>query len=309
MKTPLNDLSFRYKTMSVDHLSELQEDIDRLKREGILSSNETYKGYLRDMRFEIPENLPDTKSLIIIAVPDRLMIVGFHLDGRLHEIMLPPQYYDSGLTAEDFSKYISTDIVKESGYTLEKATKVHLKMLAVRSGLARYGRNNLCYVEGMGSLLKLTAYFTDYQFEEDGWTEMKMMDRCESCNICMSHCPTKCISKESFVIDVGRCITLYNECEGEFPKWIPPDAHNSLIGCMQCQLACPANHEARKLTGRLEDVTEEETKKILEGTPDEELLTSLSRKLRNFVPARSKDLFPIFTRNLRAVLTRAQGSA
>lgn len=67
MKTPLSDLSFRYKMMSVDHLSELQEDIDRLKREGVLSSNEIYRSYLRDKSFKTPENLPDAKSLIIIG--------------------------------------------------------------------------------------------------------------------------------------------------------------------------------------------------------------------------------------------------
>jgi len=67
VKTPLSDLSFRYKMMSVDHLSELQEDIDRLKREGVLSSNEIYRSYLRDKSFKTPENLPDAKSLIIIG--------------------------------------------------------------------------------------------------------------------------------------------------------------------------------------------------------------------------------------------------
>ncbi|UCG37346.1 MAG: hypothetical protein JSV64_03485 [Candidatus Bathyarchaeota archaeon] len=282
----------------------MQEYIDKLKRGDALSNNATYRSYLKDMRFEIPENLPDAKSLIIIAVSDRLMIVGFHLDGRLHEIMLPPQYYASGLTDEDFRKYISTEVVKGSECKLERTTKVHLKLLAVRSGLGQYGRNNLCYVEGMGSLLKLTAYFTDYQFEKDDWTQMKMMDGCKNCSICMTHCPTKCISKERFVIDVGKCVTLYNEVEGEFPEWIPHDAHNSLVGCMHCQLACPANQEAVKLKGRLGDVTEEETKKILEGEPDEELLTSLTRKLRKFVPAQSKEHFPIFTRNLKALLPR-----
>lgn len=101
--------------------------------------------------------------------------------------------------------------------------------------------------------------------------------------------------------DAGRCVTLYNEIKGEFPKWIPPDAHNSLMGCMRCQLKCPANSEVIELTGRLEDITEEETTKILNGTPDEELLASLSRKLRNYYPTQSKEYLPIFTRNLRAL--------
>ncbi|MDH5451230.1 MAG: hypothetical protein OEY24_05350 [Candidatus Bathyarchaeota archaeon] len=106
------------------------------------------------------------------------------------------------------------------------------------------------------------------------------------------------------MIDAGKCLTLYNEIEGEFPKWIDPNAHNALMGCMKCQLHCPANREVIKLTGRLEDVTEEETKKILKGKPDKKLLDSLSNKLRNFYPASSKDSFPIFTRNLRVLLNR-----
>ncbi|MCK5628620.1 hypothetical protein KAI12_04055 [Candidatus Bathyarchaeota archaeon] len=298
---PSSDFSYRYKTLSVSHLKELQEDIDRLKREGRLSNNDTYRNYVGSMKFEIPENLRDARSLIVMAIPTKLMLVNFHLDCRAYEVMVPPQYYSTGLTAESLRNYVMKTIVKDPKCRLEE-TGAHLKTLAVRSGLGRYGRNNLCYVEGMGSLLKLVAYFTNYEFTEDSWTEPKMMEKCEKCNICVNLCPTKCINKERFVINVGSCITLYNEVKGEFPEWIPPDAHNALIGCMRCQLTCPANHEVIKQTGRLEDVTGEETKKILAGTPDEELLSALPRKLKNFVPSTSKEHFPIFTRNLKALL-------
>lgn len=101
---------------------------------------------------------------------------------------------------------------------------------------------------------------------------------------------------------VDRCLSLFNEVEGKIPEWISPHAHNALIGCMKCQMYCPANREYIKLTGRLEDITEEETQRILEGTADEKLLTSLSKKLKNFGPASSKETFPVFTRNLRALM-------
>ena len=42
-----------------------------------------------------------------------------------------------------------------------------MKLAAVRSGLAQYGRNNICYVEGMGSFFSFHAYLTDRVFEED----------------------------------------------------------------------------------------------------------------------------------------------
>ena len=293
---------YKYKTLSVDHLKELQEDIDKLKREGKLTDHKTYRSYLSKKKFEVPENLPNARSLIVVAIFTKLMLVNFHLNGKKHEVMLPPQYYDDGLTEKILRNIVLKKIINEPGYKIEKATQVHLKLSAVRSGLGRYGRNNLCYVEEMGSLLTLFAYFTDYQFEEDNWTEIRMMDGCKDCRICMSHCPSNCITEDNLVIDAGKCLSLYNEIEGEFPKWISPDAHNALMGCMKCQLHCPANREVIELTGRLEDVTEEETEKILEGTPDEKLLDSLSNKLRNFSPTGSKDLFPIFTRNLRVLL-------
>jgi len=214
--------------------------------------------------------------------------------------VLSPAYYDDGLTVEMLRDYILKEVVNEPGHRIERA-RVHPKLLAVRSGLGKYGRNNLCYVEGMGSILALYAFFTDYPCE-DTWTEVNMMDSCKNCRTCMNSCPNKCISEVNFVIDAGRCLSLFNEIKGEFPEWIRPDAHDALMGCFRCQSCCPANREVIKLAGRLEDVTEEETRRILDGTPDKELLSSLSRKLKGFYPTQSEEDFPVFTRNLRVFL-------
>jgi epoxyqueuosine reductase len=147
------------------------------------------------------------------------------------------------------------------------------------------------------------AFFTDYPCE-DSWTEVNMMDSCKNCRICISSCPNKCISEKNFVIDVSRCLSLFNGIKGEFPEWIRSDAHNALMGCFRCQSCCPADREVIKLAGRLEDVTEEETRRILDGTPDKELLNSLSRKLKGSYPTQSEEDFPVFTRNLRVLLSQ-----
>lgn len=296
----LAGFTFRHRAVSVDHLKELQADIDRLENEGKISRNKVFRSYISNKQFRIPEDLSDAKSLIIIAVLMKPMLVNFLLGGRKHEIVLPSAYYDDGLTEEMLHDYILKEVVNEPGHRIERA-KVHLKLLAVRSGLGKYGRNNLCYVEGMGSMLALYAFFTDYPCE-DNWAEVDMMDSCKNCRICMNSCPNKCISEENFVIDVSRCLSLFNEIKGEFPEWIRPDAHNALMGCFQCQSCCPANRETIKLSGRLEDVIEEETRRILEGTPDKKLLNSLSRKLKGFYPTQSEKDFPVFTRNLRVLL-------
>ncbi len=200
---------------------------------------------------------------------------------------------------------VSNEIIKESGYKIERSTKLHLKLLAVRSGLGKYGRNNICYVDEMGSLITLYAFFTDFQFEVDNWTEIQMMDFCKSCTICVNNCPTHAIPtspEENFVIKAGKCITLYNEIDGEFPQWIELGAHNALEGCMRCQLTCPGNSKSIKLTERFEDVTEEETKMILEGEPDEKFLNALAKKIKMFTPSYALKKFPSFKRNLSALI-------
>jgi len=290
---------YKYKTISVEHLNEMQEDIDKLYHQGKLSDNETYRSYLSNKKFKIPESLPDAKSIIVIAIFTKLGLVNFYLDGKRHEIMVPPQYYDDGITYEDLDNLILNEIIKEPGYKFEMAQHVHLKLMAVRSGLGKYGRNNLCYVDEMGSLITLLAYFTDLPFNEDDWTEIRMMDRCEECRICMSNCPSKCITETNFVIDVGKCVTLYNEIAGKFPQWISPDTHNALMGCMKCQLPCPANHKVIELTDAFDDITEEESKMILKGIPHEKLLDSLCKKLRYPI---TKEFFPILKRNLEVLI-------
>ncbi|UCE19608.1 MAG: epoxyqueuosine reductase [Gemmatimonadota bacterium] len=297
------DIVYQHRTLSLGHFKELQEDIDILKRKGKLSRNKTFRSYIDDMRFEIPENFPDAQSIIVLATFTRMMYVNFHLGGKKYDIMLPPQYYDDGISIDDLKGLILKDIIQEPGYRIEKADKVHLKLLAVRSGLGTYGRNNLCFVDGMGNFLTLYAFLTDFKFEENHWHELKMLDLCKNCRICYGICPTNCITEEHFVIDVGKCVTLYNEVEGTFPRFLLPSMHNALMGCMKCQVGCPENEKFLRMAGRLEDVTEEETRKILKGEPDEHLLDSLGQKLRKFYPACEEKYFPIFTRNLRVLIS------
>ena len=47
--------TYKYKTVAVEHLKELKEDIDELDRHGQLSHNERYRGYLSPSRFTLPE--------------------------------------------------------------------------------------------------------------------------------------------------------------------------------------------------------------------------------------------------------------
>ena len=272
--TKLSDYEYKYSTLSVDHLKELQNDFDKLNSVGKLSDHATYRGYLKNKIFKIPDKLPQARSLVILAISTKLA----------YDIIIPPNYYDDGLEYEDLENLILNEIIKEPGHKVEFA-HVHLKLLAVRSGLGKYGRNNICFVDDWGSSVSLYAYFTDFDFKVDNWSEMSMMKTCEKCDICINNCPTGVIPSSpegDFVIDAGKCISLYNEIPGEIPKWINQKAHNALIGCMKCQSQCPANQKAFKNVKRLEDVSVEETKMILEGRSDDILLDYLFKKIKIF---------------------------
>ena len=303
-KECLMNLTYKYKTVSVEHLKELQEFINQLDRQGKLSDNERYRNYLSPKRFTLPENFLDAKFIIILAHFTPLMVVDFLLNNKKYEAMLPPECYHTAMTNDIWIKLIEEEIIKQSGYRIEAVEPIPLKLLAVRSGLGKYGRNNICYVDQMGSFLTLCAFFTDYEFAEDNWQELKMMDNCDSCRICMLECPCDCIREENFVIDAPKCISWYNERNGEFPEWMDPAVHNALLGCMRCQMSCPENDRAMEFTGRFEDIPEEETINILNGTIGEAALESISKIFGPFTEAELEDFTPILKRNLSALIRR-----
>jgi len=73
------DFTLRHRAVSVDHLKELQADIDSLENWGKISHNEVFRSYISNKQFWIPKDLSDAKSLIIIAVFMRPMLVNFLL--------------------------------------------------------------------------------------------------------------------------------------------------------------------------------------------------------------------------------------
>jgi len=293
---------YKYRVMPVRHLEELQADFENIDAEGKVSSNPVFRSYIHEQQHHLPESLPDAKSIVVMAVLTPLMTVDFHYHGKIHEIPLS-HYYDDGITEDQLKTTILNKIIGDNHYRVENARMyVLLKRLAVRTGLGKYGRNNICYVDGMGSFLTLFAFFTDFSFDEDNWQEIELMNSCSNCKVCLKQCPTGSISEDSFVIDVERCIPLYNEVPGEFPDWIEPSSHNALMGCLRCQLPCPANGEALTMAQKLDSVSEDETEKILSGTFDDALSNSISEKTRMFPPEHASYFLPVIARNLRMLI-------
>ncbi|MCK5182781.1 MAG: epoxyqueuosine reductase [Candidatus Heimdallarchaeota archaeon] len=303
-KLILNNLHIKHKVISVKHLLELQADIDKTEQEGDLANLKASRSYLNDYRFHIPEDFPEAKYIVVLAIEHNLAKVNFQFNGQKYKILLPHDYHKLDASVEELGELVRSEIIKDPSFRVEHNRTMFLKLLAVRSGLGKYGRNNICYVDSLGSFLSLYSFFTDYDFQVDNWHELTMMDDCEDCSMCSDNCPTQAIPEiddDEFIIDVERCIPFHNEILGEFPDWMPKEAHNSLLGCVRCQQICPVNSKIIEKFIRLEDITEEETKMILEGKDIDSLTRSIGQKLRMY-DSSVEFKIQIIRRNLEVLL-------
>jgi epoxyqueuosine reductase len=270
---------YQARLVSTQRLQDLQEGIEEHYRQGMFDE-EFHQERLSSFDFQIPDSLPEATSIIVVAVPRPQSQVIFKWNGESHTLILPPTY-----VAYDGTRNMVEDIVKgilePKGYHIAPA-RLPLKLLAVRSGLGSYGRNNICYVPGMGSFLQLVAVYSDLPCEKDDWGEMRMMKSCQNCHACRMRCPTGAIHSERFLLRAERCIVFHNEKPGDipFPSWIDPSWHNCLVGCLHCQKVCPENKDFLEWIEEREDFSEKETALIFRGVAVDQLPASTVRKLK-----------------------------
>lgn len=138
-------------------------------------------------------------SIIIIAVPRR--------NFSIHE---------------KAARALIKDAIKKAGHAVKNHDVLPFKRLAVQSGLAKYGRNNITYVDGMGSFCKYLALLTSVPCDGDSWREEPIMtETCEDCHLCINSCPKGAISKDRFLLYREKCV--------------------GGGGCSACQDCCPLN--------------------------------------------------------------------
>jgi epoxyqueuosine reductase len=299
----LDGLGWRARVVPIEHLDDLRADIEGRRRQGLFDET-FYQERLTFFSFELPEDLPAARSLIIVAVP--VPACRAHvawLDGKV-PLVLPPTYVGYSRTTRTAVDRIA-GLLQPDGYRVA-GTRLPLKTLAVRSGLGAYGRNNIVYVPGMGSYLQLGACFSDLPPEDDPWREPAMLERCEDCIACLRRCPTGAIAPDRFLLHAERCLVFHNERNEAFPGWIDPAWHNSLIGCMLCQFVCPEDKPYWDRFENLVDLTEAEAHEILDGLAIDQMSLDLVEKLRAL--DLSEDL-PILPRNLAALLSREPNGA
>jgi epoxyqueuosine reductase len=229
----LEQMGYQGRIIPVKHVVELQQ-IYTDHRDMGRTGEELNREWLNGFDFLLPEKLP-RGSIILIAAPQPERKVTFSLSGRFagRELttVVPPTYHHG---VDNKVRQVLRDILEPNGHRLFD-TNLPKKLLAVRSGLAQYGRNNITYVAGMGSYYRLILFASDLPATNDIWQAAQAMEICNRCTACMKSCPTGAISEDRFLLRAELCLTFHNERKMGFPDWIDPDWHHCLVGCLRCQ--------------------------------------------------------------------------
>jgi len=289
----LTHRGYRAKIIPSGHIRDLQEEIDSQHRRGLFDED-FYTDELGGFNFKIGDDLTGSKSLIIVAAPQPHVRATFKLSGKSFSCLIPATYsYETDNQIQDLMERI----LKPAGFRVAKAD-LPWKLLAVRSGLARYGKNNVTYVDGLGSYHRLAAFISDLPAEQEHWQEPQVLEHCENCNACMKACPTGAITAGRFMIKAERCLTFHNERGGRFPSWIKSSWHNCLVGCLYCQKACPVNKDVPMSTREGAGFNEKETALILHGKGQDGIPQAAIEKLERMDMI---EHLPVLGRNLNAL--------
>ena len=309
----LKERGYKGRVISIQHLGDLQEEIEGRYRQGLFDE-EFYQEWLTGFAFSPPDSLPEARSMIVVAVPQPQTRVTFtwacpersRRDGEPVQFIIPPTYFEQ--KTGNRVRELLARVLKLAGYRVAEAV-LPKKLLAVRSGLAAYGKNNISYVPGMGSFHGLVAVYSDFPAQEDQWREPQMMESCRNCSACLRHCPAGAIpsaslrtgTSERFLLYAERCITFHNEKPGDvpFPAWIDPSWHNCLIGCLHCQRVCPQNREFLHWVEERVEFSQKETALLLQGVALDQLPPATAKKLEQSDVVELLDVLP---RNLAVFL-------
>lgn len=281
--------SIKTATVPFSCLNDIKDDISIFAQRNDLNN---FQKWITTRYVFNPELDFEPLSIVIAAVENTLCNAVFHREGTTARSVI-----DLPVTADEVREILS----QGNNFKFFYDDWLPHKRLAVRSGLAEYGRNNICYVDGMGSLIKLFVFISDKPCNEDyTWLEVKNMDICNTCNLCRGNCPTGAILAERFLIDNEKCLTAINENGTKpFPDTVPKSAHHQTVGCSRCQIICPKN---KGLFDNLEDAvcfSEEETALLLSSTTYEKLPKELSEKIDFYGMRQYYESLP---RNLKALI-------
>lgn len=293
----LEKQNLRGKIVSIAHVRQLQEEIVGLHQKDLLDE-QLYDAYLASFDFECQQKLPNARSLIIVSVPQPQVRVTFVWKDQSYPVIIPPTY---GVSTDHQVASLLGAFFEPRRYKVQKV-RLPEKLLAVRSGLAQYGKNNITYVYRMGSFHRPVVFISDAPCTEDSWEEPAVLDLCENCHACAKACPTDAIGTDRFQLHAERCLTFHNERPNAFPAWLLPAWHNCLVGCMLCQKVCPANKAVVEWLENGAAFDREETALIMDGISADQLPRETLEKIKK---VGIMEYYNVLGRNLKTLIEKS----
>jgi epoxyqueuosine reductase len=222
-------------------LGEVRREIESRRTSGEIAEA-IYQKYLCGFEYVPPKALPEARSILLIAAPIGRSVIELDLSEGHREAIIPPTYGADEMIEEN--EAILGPALKAVGSGFCRAW-VPNKNLVARTGLASYGRDNILRFPGLGSFVRVDAWWTELSAEGEAWGPARKLERCASCGACARACPNGCFTDSRFIVDATKCLTFMNEGAESFPSWLDPAAHNAAVGCLRCQEACPENRSTR----------------------------------------------------------------
>jgi epoxyqueuosine reductase len=232
------------------------------------------------------------KSIVTAVWRLRLTKASFRKNGRTVSCIV-----DDAFLKSDVGDILAS-LFKAHGYNLSANGNMALKLLAVRSGLCEYGRNNVTYSGDWGSFVLISTYISDMDADEYTWRDTVSMKDCDGCDKCIRNCPTKAILSDRFLINSELCLSFFNKRDRgdlKIPDWIPNTAHHRLLNCTRCMDICPLNKHILQNLEHIE-FDENETTAMLEAEGYYDFPESVRKKLWYYDTGSPHKYFP---RNLR----------
>jgi epoxyqueuosine reductase len=217
----------------------------------------------RNFDFTVPTAVSAPRSLIVVAVPHACARVTVTVAGREISVPIPTTYCHH----REIQGQVAATVAAALAPAGRTAALMGLpeKLLAVCAGVARYGRNNIAYVDGPGSYVELAVCVSDLAAASDPWTGLRALERCATCDACRRACPSGAIGDDRFLLHGELCLTLHNESDEPFAQWIDPAWHRCLWGCLRCQRVCPEDLAYRDAVAETAAFDERETALLLAG--------------------------------------------
>jgi epoxyqueuosine reductase len=245
--------------------------------------------------------LTNPRSVLVVAVPCPAHVLSFSVGGREIATILPPTYVRYRKLFEDVRDELRAVL---TGFECRlEILGAPLKALGNRLGLLSYGRNNIGYIDGLGSYFQLVGLALDTPIEGKRLPvgcAQKLLPRCKDCRICAKACPTGAIDKERILLHAEKCYTLFSESPSPFPKGLKPPSPKCLIGCLRCQQVCPEDKKLLCYEKAAVSFDEEETKAFLNLAAESG--QTVDRVRRKFRKLGLSEGLPVFSRNLERLL-------